>query len=342
MVMVRTIAQRYWQLSHQNAQLLAARTASEMAEEILKREKESPKDSRDAMENVAEATRWVEQFHLVLVGKMSDWITSERQLREVLGLPLADDRRIVPISVAVDTKIETDWNSSLSTMLENQPDVVRAREIAKSIQDFGDAAERRYRNDTGDHGGASARPKNPASPESSALEKAIRQAMKALTRFSRDVDSGYIQYQTARKRRTLRRGDFSSAQGAYYQGRITLDQLFDSLSQYAYAMAQEAQSKANYNIAIVALEEAKGTLLDKDDITLVDAPAVGTVGAVGANPSTADESSRTPEPAGRPKPAEPRGRTMAFEATIRVGAIPIEIRGSVTVGPAAAVDSEGR
>ena len=42
----------------------------------------------------------------------------------------------------------------------------------------------------------------------------------------------------------------------------------DAVSQYATAVATEAQYKTTYNISIVALEEAKGTLLDYKQIAI--------------------------------------------------------------------------
>ena len=59
----------------------------------------------------------------------------------------------------------------------------------------------------------------------------------------------------------------SKPSGPFYEeGRITIDRYLDAVSQYASAVAQEAQFKTTYNISIVALEEAKGTLLAYDNI----------------------------------------------------------------------------
>src|SRR5262249_25784067 len=53
---------------------------------------------------------------------------------------------------------------------------------------------------------------------------------------------------------------------------ITLDRYLDAISQYATAVAAEAQYRTTYNISIVALEEAKGTLLAYDNIAVADRP----------------------------------------------------------------------
>ena len=63
------------------------------------------------------------------------------------------------------------------------------------------------------------------------------------------------------------------AQRAFYEeGRITIDRYLDAVSQYASAVAQEAQFKTTYNISIVALEEAKGTLLAYDNMAVAEGP----------------------------------------------------------------------
>src|SRR5208282_3857859 len=50
------------------------------------------------------------------------------------------------------------------------------------------------------------------------------------------------------------------------------DRFLDAVSQYASAVAQEAQYKMTYNISIVALEEAKGTLLAYNNIAVAEGP----------------------------------------------------------------------
>src|SRR5262249_50641139 len=77
------------------------------------------------------------------------------------------------------------------------------------------------------------------------------------------------------------------AQKTFYdECRITAERYLDAVSQYASAEAQEAQFRTGYNISIVALEEAKGTLLAYDNIAMADeptppaAPARGVPGAI--------------------------------------------------------------
>ena len=96
MAHVRTIEQLYWKLSQAHAQLWASDRAVQHGEEILKREQAKQKEGRGKAADILEAEQRLEQFQLDLVTKTSDVITAERQLRKLLGLSRADDRRIMP------------------------------------------------------------------------------------------------------------------------------------------------------------------------------------------------------------------------------------------------------
>ena len=52
-------------------------------------------------------------------------ITTERQLRNILGLPPADNRRIIPVTPPTEARLEPDWDSSLAQMVTFQPDIVQ-------------------------------------------------------------------------------------------------------------------------------------------------------------------------------------------------------------------------
>jgi hypothetical protein len=86
------------------------------------------------------------------------------------------------------------------------------------------------------------------------------------------VDKNYKQFKTASrlKAAALQRLE---AQKAYYEnGTITIDQYLDSVNRWAQAVTFEAQYRAQYNIAIAALEESKGTLLAYNNIILAEGP----------------------------------------------------------------------
>ena len=73
----------------------------------------------------------LEQFRLDFVTRTSDVITTERQLRNILGLPPADNRRIVPVTAPTEARLEPDWEASLAQMVTFQPDIVQQQLLVR-------------------------------------------------------------------------------------------------------------------------------------------------------------------------------------------------------------------
>src|SRR5208282_3107556 len=104
------------------------------------------------------------------------------------------------------------------------------------------------------------------------LQQIVHQTTHSLARFFLEVDANYKQFKTASRLRAAAAQRLEAQRAYYEEGRITIDRFLDAVSQYASAVAQEAQYKMTYNISIVALEEAKGTLLAYDNIAVAEGP----------------------------------------------------------------------
>ena len=113
---------------------------------------------------------------------------------------------------------------------------------------------------------------DPAALQSDSVKQIIHQTTHSLARFFLEVDANYKQYKTASRLRAAAAQRLEAQRAYYEEGRITIDRFLDAVSQYAQAVGQEAQFKTTYNISLVALEEAKGTLLEYDKITVVAHP----------------------------------------------------------------------
>ncbi len=249
MAKVLSIETQYWNLAQAHAQVEAARKAVKFGEEILKREQADSAVGRGTAADVAEAAQRLEQFNLDLVTRTSDAITTERQLRDLLGMPSTDNRRIVPVTAPVEAELRPDWEVAKAAMLANQPQIVQAKARAKQAEEekAGPVAAR-------------------------LLQEVIKRRAHSLARFFLEIEANYKQLQSAKrlKAAAAQRGD---AQRAYYEeGRITVDRFLDAVNQYWTSVATEAQYKTTYNISMASLEEAKGTLLDFDEIIVVDSP----------------------------------------------------------------------
>ena len=104
------------------------------------------------------------------------------------------------------------------------------------------------------------------------MQQVVHQTTHSLARFFLEIDANYKQFKTASRLRAAAAQRLDAQRAYYEEGRITIDRFLDAVSQYATAVATEAQYKTTYNISIVALEEAKGTLLAYDNIAVAEGP----------------------------------------------------------------------
>src|SRR5262249_57354032 len=98
------------------------------------------------------------------------------------------------------------------------------------------------------------------------LQQVVHQTTHSLARFFLEIDANYKQFKTASRLRAAAAERLEAQRAFYEEGRIPIDRYLDAVSQYASAVAQEAQFKTTYNISIVALAAANGTLLADDNI----------------------------------------------------------------------------
>ncbi len=366
MAHLRSVEQQYWNLAHAHVHLWAADRAVELGKGILKRERADQNAGNLNAANILEVEQRLEQFNLDLVTRTSDVITSERQLRNILGLRPADNRRIIPVTAPTEALVDPNWDESLAIMLEKQPDIVRQRSLMKQTESDGSGPDLAQ-----------------VERQKAYLKQVIHQTTHSLARFFLEIDYNHKQLVTASRARKAANARLESQETYYREGRITVDRLMDAVSQWASLVAQEAQYKTTYNISIVALEEAKGTLLDFKQIAIVDGPKglvvadtardggvtrasieaqlipqppQGSAIALPSSPPSAPTGATregsnheeqdlcpppsppgaltgsTPQEARKPD-ATAGGKTVSFQFTIGTGSRPIEIRGSFTINP---------
>lgn len=131
MAMVRSIEQQYWALAQQQVQYWARQQAVKLGEAIYNRERVRAEVGTGADPDVAEAEQQLRQFQLQLVQATTELINTERQLRNILGLPPADNRKIIPVTAPTEARLEPDWNTSLSQMVNYQPDIVQQQLLVR-------------------------------------------------------------------------------------------------------------------------------------------------------------------------------------------------------------------
>jgi len=338
----RSVEQQYWNLAQAHMQYWAAESALNFGNEALKRAQAFLTYGKGTVADLAQAEQRLEQFNLDLVTQTSNLLTTERQLRNILGLPPADNRRIIPVTPPTEARLEPDWDVSLAQMLNFQPDIVQQQLLVRvaelqlliarnqllpqlnanflyQLNGLGqqlDGAEAVMT-------GAALKALNPviANEQRAAglnsqpgmysnfvtwqagftfqmplgmraplantrnaqygllrqrayLQQVVHQTTHSLARFFLEIDANYKQFKAAARLRAAAGRQLDARRALYEEGasQNTLDRFLEAVSQYATAVATEAQHKTTYNISICALEEAKGTLLAYDNIAVAEGP----------------------------------------------------------------------
>ncbi len=330
MARLRAIEQAYWELAAAQVQLWADEKALSVGQQILAREQAELKAGQGHKADVAEASQRLEQFRLEVFTRTSDVITAERNLRGQIGMPLADNRRIVPVSAPCLTEIEPSWLKCLKALEANHPDVLMARRLlAKEKSRARASFEPRNELAVGflpgvveaDREGftASRNSSNDESPDVSRqqilYQQALDDATSNMTRAHLKVNSTYKQAQTASKLRASYAKRLETERALHKEGKFAIDRLLDTVSGYATALGTESRYESLYNIALAQLEEARGTLLHQDQIEVAQAATAAppnarpgaelpTLPAPSVNLPLAP-GSRTPSPAQPVGPAPP-------------------------------------
>jgi outer membrane protein TolC len=378
MARVRSVKEQYWNLAQAHAQLEAAEQAAALTSEILKKEQVKQACGRGTVADVAEVSQRLEQLNLDVVTRTSDVISTERQLRNLLGLPAADSRRVIPVTPPTDAQVEFDWDTCFHEMVEYQPDIVQQRILTRLAElqllvarnqllpelnligvynlnglgqelDGGEgftiglilnALKPIVDKEEGLDGPACNRgdakhwlncqtgfafqmPGIGRSPlantrhaqyillrSRSHQQQLIHQTTHSLARFFLEVDANFKQYQVAKRLRPAAAERLEAQRACYEEGRITVDRFMDCISQYATAVATEAQCKTTYNNSIVALNEAKGTLLADENIVIAQAarprqPMVSQP-AKAKKDNQAKTTSLVPDQPGEPESPQPK------------------------------------
>ncbi len=92
-----------------------------------------------------------------------------------------------------------------------------------------------------------------------------------MARFFLEIDANYKQFKLASRLRAAAAIRLEAQRTNFEEGRITIDRLLDALSQWATAVATEAEYKSTYNISRSFLRSKRpsGTLLEYYKISVV-------------------------------------------------------------------------
>jgi hypothetical protein len=232
MALVRSVEQQYWNLFVAQVHLENALRAVSIAEEVISKELAELACCREGCLELADAADRLDQLDNDLARGASSVAENEQRLRLIMGLPSADDRRIVPCTDPVNQWIAIGAKSVLKK--EN-----RARRKGKQ----------RFESRAG-----------------------VDDSAHSLAQLLLGVSDDFRSYQKARKSANAAAKQLEIQMRSYQKGRITADRLLVFVRQHAASVAAEARCLAAYNITLAALAEMSGTLLTYRDILVAEEP----------------------------------------------------------------------
>jgi outer membrane protein TolC len=125
--LVRSVEAAYWDLQSAH---VALRTIDELipyaSEAVRLIEVREEVGTRIAAETAQARTQFLD-FRQQRVQTLATTLDRETTLRNLMGLPPSDGRRIVPSEAPRRAPIHVDWPATVRTALDNRPDIVRGR-----------------------------------------------------------------------------------------------------------------------------------------------------------------------------------------------------------------------
>ncbi len=130
--LVRGTVEAYWNLVFSRLAVWAAEIQFEQSTEGFKREEARQQAGIGDIRNVAQAKVTLNQFKAALVAAKADVLAREGALRNVLGLPASDGRRIVPVSAPANSRFKPEWEKLLRFAEQRRPDVIELKLVLEA------------------------------------------------------------------------------------------------------------------------------------------------------------------------------------------------------------------
>jgi outer membrane protein TolC len=130
--LVRSVIAAYWNLVQARIVLWAAKIQVEQSGEAFHRAEAQLKTGMAALSDVAQARVTYTQFKAALVADQANVLTQEGALRNLLGLPPNDDRKIVPVSAPTSERLKPKWDSLIQLAERRRPDIIELKIITEA------------------------------------------------------------------------------------------------------------------------------------------------------------------------------------------------------------------
>jgi outer membrane protein TolC len=133
-LMILNVEMAYWNLYDSYYTLYSREQSVLQALETMRITKAKVEEGSLTHQDLAQARQQYELSRGQRLTALGDVLERERQLRELIGLPLDDGRRLVPYDNPVVAPYQPAWDVALADALEKRPELVLARQDLKYRQ----------------------------------------------------------------------------------------------------------------------------------------------------------------------------------------------------------------
>jgi outer membrane protein TolC len=134
--LVLSVIQTYWSLSDAQFDVWARQQQVEQGQEALERAEGRLLVGLGHAGDVAQARVSYENFRAMLVASEANLLNQEALLRNLLGLPPSDQRRIELTTAPITSCLETPWETILGLAEQYRPDIIELKLILEADQQY--------------------------------------------------------------------------------------------------------------------------------------------------------------------------------------------------------------
>jgi outer membrane protein TolC len=308
--MVRGTIEAYWELVQARTDAWARKIQVEQSEEQAKREEARLKSGFASLSDVAQARVTYTQFRANQIAADALVLSRENTLRNIIGLPPNDHRRIVPVSAPTTNRYKLIWDELVRLGEQRRPDIVELKLILQAdeqrlLQSQNQAlpkldATGQYRWNglngemfNGDHlngtftdwtvginfsvplglrqGRAAIRQRELILARDRAnIEQSVHAAIHELAGTVQDLDSNYAQYLAYKDTRAAATENLKVQTEQFRTGRTIYLTVLQALNDWGNAVTSESRSILLFNISLANLERQTGTILETHGLVFVE------------------------------------------------------------------------
>jgi outer membrane protein TolC len=130
--LVRGTIEGYWTLVQARTDVWARKIQVEQSKEAYEREQARLKTGFADLGSVAQSRVTYSQFRANLIAAEATVLAREGALRNLLGLPPEDDRRIIPVSAPTTLHLKPEWQALIQLAEQRRPDIVELKLIVEA------------------------------------------------------------------------------------------------------------------------------------------------------------------------------------------------------------------